>query len=45
MKEWGLGTITDVQHRGIALRGTIEFPIHGSRNMPLNLSLMELVED
>ena len=45
MKEWGLGTITDVQHRGIASNVTIDFPIHGLRNIPLNLSRMELVED
>jgi hypothetical protein len=45
MKEWGLGTITNVQHRGIASSVTIDFPIHGLRNIPLNLSRMELVED
>lgn len=45
MKEWGLGTITDVQKRGIATNITIDFHIHGLRNIPLNLSRMELIED
>ncbi len=45
MKEWGLGTITDVEKRGIASNITIDFHIHGLRNIPLNLSRMELVED
>jgi hypothetical protein len=45
MKEWGVGTITAVQHRGIATNVTIDFPIRGLRNVALNLSRMELVED
>ena len=45
VQDWGQGTITDVQHRGIATNVTINFSTHGLKNIPLNLSRMELVED
>jgi hypothetical protein len=45
VKNWGIGKIVDVYHRGIASNITIEFPTHGRRNLPFNLSAMELVDD
>ena len=45
VKSWGIGTIVDVQNRGIVSNITIDFPIHGKKNLTLNLSTMELVED
>jgi hypothetical protein len=45
VEHWGIGTITDVKHRGIASNLTIDFPTHGLKYLSLNLSQMELVED
>ena len=45
VENWGPGTIIDVQHRGIASNITIEFMMHGKKNLPLNISRMELIED
>jgi hypothetical protein len=45
VKDWGLGTITAVDHRGIASNINIDFQVHGEKNFPLNLSRMHLVED
>jgi hypothetical protein len=44
VQDWGVGTILDVQHRGIASTITINFPIHGKRNLPFNPNGLELVE-
>jgi hypothetical protein len=45
VEDWGVGTIIDVQHRGIASNITIAFLGHGKRNLPFNMSRMELIED
>jgi hypothetical protein len=45
VENWGPGTIIDVQHRGIASNITIEFLTHGKKNLPFNMSRMELIED
>jgi Protein NO VEIN, C-terminal len=43
--DWGVGTIVDIQHRGIASNITIDFPIHGKRNLPFNVNGMEVVDE
>lgn len=45
VQDWGVGTILNVQHRGIASNITIDFPMHGKRNLPFNMNGMELIED
>jgi len=45
VKEWGIGTVVKIEHRGIASKITIDFQIHGTRQLNFNLTTMELIEE
>ena len=45
VKDWGEGTIVNVRHRGIVFDITVDFPVHGKKNLAFNVNRMEIVEN